>query len=78
MQVGMTKDRGLYNKPSDAVHPEALAAGTLLQYNTIQYYKSGKEHTRCVEMYRSFSVKNGWCMSLPPRFKQSVTTQPQC
>ena len=37
MQVGSTKDQGLYNKPSDAVHPGALAAGTLPQYNTIQY-----------------------------------------
>ena len=34
MQVGMTEDQGLYNKPSAAVHPEALAAGTLPQYNT--------------------------------------------
>ena len=33
MQVGMTKDQGLYNKPSVAVHPGALAAGNLLQYN---------------------------------------------
>ena len=36
MQVGMTKDQGLYNKPSAAVHPGALGAGTVLQYNTIQ------------------------------------------
>ena len=35
MQVGMTKDQGLYNNPSAAVHPGALAAGTLPQYNTI-------------------------------------------
>ena len=35
MQVGTTKDQGLYNKPSAAVHPGILAAGTLLQYNTI-------------------------------------------
>ena len=34
MQVGMTKDRGLCNKPSAALHPGALAARTLLQYNT--------------------------------------------
>ena len=32
VQVGKTKDQGLYNKPSDAVHPAALAAGTLQQY----------------------------------------------
>ena len=37
MQVGKTKDQGLYNKHSVAVHPGALVAGTLLQYNTIQY-----------------------------------------
>ena len=34
MQVGTTKDQGLYNKPSAAVRPGALAAGTLPQYNT--------------------------------------------
>ena len=34
MQVGTTKDQGLYNKPSAAVHPGVLAAGTLPQYNT--------------------------------------------
>ena len=34
VQAVKTKDQGLYNKPSDAVHPGALAAGTLLQYNT--------------------------------------------
>ena len=34
MQVGTTKDQGLYNKPSAAVLPGALAAGTLPQYNT--------------------------------------------
>ena len=36
LQVGMTKDQGLCNKPSAAVLPGALAAGTLLQYNTVQ------------------------------------------
>ena len=35
MQIGKTKDQGLYNKPSDAVLPGPLAAGTLPQYNTI-------------------------------------------
>ena len=29
MQVGTTKDQGLYSKPSAAVHPGALATGTL-------------------------------------------------
>ena len=32
MQVGTTKDQGLYNEPSAAVQPGALAAGTLPQY----------------------------------------------
>ena len=45
MQVGTTKDQGLYNKPSAAVHPGALAAGTLLQYNTIPYKVN--EGSRC-------------------------------
>ena len=35
MQVGTTKDQDLYNKPSAAVHPGALAASTLPQYNTV-------------------------------------------
>ena len=35
MQVGTTKDQGLYKKPSAAVHPGELAAGTLPQYNTM-------------------------------------------
>ena len=34
VQVRMTEDQGLYNKPSAAVHPGALAAGTVPQYNT--------------------------------------------
>ena len=40
MQVGTTKDQGLYNKPSAAVRPGALAAGTLPQYNTVVPYGS--------------------------------------
>ena len=35
MQVGTTKDQGLYTKPSAAVQPGALAAGTLPQYNIV-------------------------------------------
>ena len=35
VQVGKTKDKGLYNTPSAAVQPRSLAAGTLPQYNTI-------------------------------------------
>ena len=35
VQVGKTKDQGLYNKPLTAVHLGALAAGTLPQYNTM-------------------------------------------
>ena len=35
MQVGTTKDQGFYNKLSATVHPGALTAGTLPQYNTI-------------------------------------------
>ena len=32
------KDQGLYNKPSTAVQPGALAAGTLPQYNIFVYW----------------------------------------
>ena len=35
VQVGTTKDQGLYNKPQAAVHPGALAGGTLPENNTI-------------------------------------------
>ena len=35
MQVGTTKDQGLYNNPSAAVRAGALDAGTVPQYNTI-------------------------------------------
>ena len=35
VQVGTTKDQGLYYKPSAAVHRGVLAAGILPQYNTI-------------------------------------------
>ena len=34
MQVGKTKDQGLYNKSQTVVHPGALAAGTVPQYHT--------------------------------------------
>ena len=34
MQVGTTKDQGLCNKSSAAVHPGALAAGILPQHNS--------------------------------------------
>ena len=34
MQVVTTKDQGLYSKHSAAVHPGALAFGTLPQHNT--------------------------------------------
>ena len=37
MQVGKSKDEGLNNKPSAAVHPGALAAGTRPQDNTIAW-----------------------------------------
>ena len=42
MQVGTTKDQGLYNKPSAAVRPGVLAAGTLPQYS-ILYIRWGGE-----------------------------------
>ena len=38
MQVGTTKDQGLYNNPSAAVNPGALAAGALPQYIYIYIY----------------------------------------
>ena len=38
VQVGRTKDQGLYNKPSAAGHPGALAAGTLPHNITKKIY----------------------------------------
>ena len=40
MEVGKTKDQGLYT--SAEVHPRALAAGTLPQYNTTYYHSKAK------------------------------------
>ena len=51
MQVGTTKDQGLYNEPSAAVHPGALAAGTVPQYNKIDPKYSEEcmlENSRCL------------------------------
>ena len=46
MQVGKTEDQGLYNKPSAAVHPGALAAGTLPHtYIHTTNYKQDTEQT---------------------------------
>ena len=60
MQVGTTKDQGLYNKPSAAVHPGALAAGTLLQYNTIQYniliHLVSEENLSCLVEWKGETV----------------------
>ena len=55
MQVGTTKDQGLYNKPSAAVHPGALAAGTLPQYNTW----SSKLKLQFLYKERFFEQKHG-------------------
>ena len=52
MQVGTTKDQGLYNKPSAAVHPGALAAGTLPQYNII-----GPVHLVHIVAYGALDVR---------------------
>ena len=52
MQVGTTKDQGLHNKPSAVVHPGALAAGTLPQYNIIivsSYNHCFLTQARCYE-----------------------------
>ena len=46
MLLGKTKDQGLYNKSSAAVHPGALATGTLSQYNTTQYNRRQYELMR--------------------------------
>ena len=43
-QVGTTKDQGLYNKPSAAVHPGALAAGTLQRF-TAQIFFLNEDRT---------------------------------
>ena len=52
MQVGTTKDQVLYNKPSAAVHPGALAAGTLPQYNTM--YRASYYNVLTNEMHNSY------------------------
>ena len=57
MQVGTTKDQGLYNKPSAAVHPGALAAGTLPQYSNV----TNRVHKSCQNnVCISISVSLDW------------------
>ena len=46
MQVGTTKDQGLYNKPQAAVHPGALAARTLPHNITCSEKINEKERKR--------------------------------
>ena len=72
MQIGMTKDRGLYNKPSAAVHPGALAAATLPQYNrTESLHLPGDPVTAAVLMT---AIKETHC-TLNRRFNISGTKQ---
>ena len=52
MQVGTTKDQGLYKKPSAAVHPGELAAGTLPQYNTVYII-----YVHLVDIFQEFSTR---------------------
>ena len=54
MQVGTTKDQGLYNKPSAAVHPGALAAGTLPQYSTIKWFVDTSYKIKLIPLHRSY------------------------
>ena len=56
MQVGRTKDQGLYNKPSAAVHPGALAAGTLPQYNTIIVWGGGGKGMEMVQDHVTWRI----------------------
>ena len=56
MQVGTTKDQGLYNKPSAAVHPGALAAGTLPHYNAIISVNPDRSYIQRYIFYLFFMI----------------------
>ena len=58
MQVGVTKNQGLYNKPSAAVHPGAIAAGTLPQYNTLRslYNSTDEPAYNDIGLYETSSI----------------------
>ena len=62
MQVEMTKDRGLYSKPSAAVYPRALNAGTLLQYNPLAsqiirgFRRAGNPSSKAESCYSHLSL----------------------
>ena len=64
MHVGTTKEQGLYNRPSAAVHPGALAAGTLPQYNTslstvaVSTLMTGKSSNLKLSSHRYFDSRN--------------------
>ena len=57
MEVGTTKDQGLYNKPSAAVHAGALAAGTLPQYNTVDVILSTKFLSFKFRCWKEFAAR---------------------
>ena len=58
MQVGTTKDQGLYNKPSAAVHPGALAAGTLPHYVRARNKRKCTENNIQFKINTSLKIKN--------------------
>ena len=62
MQVGTTKDQGLYNKPSAAVHPGPLAAGTLPRYNTIHDNYSINWSPVCLDHGHIFTLSSMLCV----------------
>ena len=59
VQVGTSKDQDLYNKPSAAVHPGALDAGTLPQYNLCVL--EGKGTARSMAWVSGHLLAGIWC-----------------
>ena len=78
MQVGTTKGQGLYNKPSVAVHPGALAAGTLAQYNTISVFLKIVSSNKHLPIYTLINVLGLIGTSFVRTDPYSPTSRPAC
>ena len=78
MQIGTTKDQGLCNKPSAAVYPGALAAGTLPQYNTIQYNTHDIQDKKLFDKHFEICLPNTFCCGLRNILKKYDGLQDEC
>ena len=75
MQLGTTKGQGLYSTPSAAVHPGALATGTLPQYITKGIYRYRLIHTTLQTALQP-RLGLGLLYNMPPSFSVPCSISP--